>query len=80
MDLHLSVTHQVRKESIGFPYSKRFVESFEKKSLKKSNIPETHQILKILSVAISSRIVDFQTLADNSGKPKFVYSKLKNYL
>ena len=62
MDLHLSVTHQVRKESIGFPYPKRFVESFEKKSLKKSNIPEARQILKTLSVAISSRIVSFQFL------------------
>ena len=42
------------KESIVFPDVELRAESFQKNSLKKSNIPEASQTLKILGVTISS--------------------------
>ena len=55
MDLFLRGT---RKESIGFPDAELYAESFEKK-LKKSNIQEARQTLKIIGVAINSQITYF---------------------
>ena len=56
LDLFLRGT---RKESIGFPDAELYAESFEKKSLKKSNIQEARQTLKIIGVAINSHITYF---------------------
>ena len=58
----LSVTPNVWKESIGFPDPELYAESFEKNSLKKSNIQEARQTLKIIGVAISSHIISFRFL------------------
>ena len=59
MDLFLSDTPEVWKESIGFPDLELYAESFEKNSLKKSNIQEARQTLKSIGVAISSHIILF---------------------
>ena len=62
MDLFLSDTPEVWKESIGFPDLELYAESFEKNSLKKSNIQEARQTLKSIGVAISSHIILFRFL------------------
>ena len=62
-DLFLSVTCKEWKESIGFPHAELNAESFEKKSLRKSNVLETHQTLKILVVGSSSHIIYFRFLS-----------------
>ena len=48
LDLFLNATPKGWKESIGFPDPELHPESFEKISLKKSNILEASQILKII--------------------------------
>ena len=47
------------EKSIGFSDAELYVESFEKKKIKKSNILETRHTLKILGVAISSHLFFF---------------------
>ena len=47
------------KESIGFPDVELYDKSFEKYSLKNSNIPESRQTLKIICVSISSHLISF---------------------
>ena len=57
-----------RIESIEFPDPELYAESFEKKKkkIKKSNIQEACQTLKIIGVAFSSQIISFPFL-DTSG-------------
>ena len=60
-DLFLRATPKGWKKSIGFPDPGLYAESFEKKkSLKKSNIQEACQTLKIIDVAINSHIITFR--------------------
>ena len=70
-DLFLSATPKQWKKSIGFSDPGLYGESFEKKSLKRSNIQEACQMLKIIDVTISSHIISFRFL----GKRKSVDSK-----
>ena len=60
LDLFLSATYKGWKKSIGFPDPEVHAECFEKKSLKKSNIQEACQILKIVGEVISSHIIPFR--------------------
>ena len=62
LDLFLRATLQGWKESIGFPDAELYAESFEKNFIKKSNILEACQSLKILAVAIRNHIISFQFL------------------
>ena len=54
--------------SIGFPDPELYAESFEKKKkiIKKSNVQEACQTLKVIGLAISSHTISFQFL-DTSG-------------
>ena len=61
-DLFLSSASKGWKESIGFLDAELYAESFGKKLLKKSNIPEARQTLKIVGVVISSHIISFRFL------------------
>ena len=61
LDLFLCATLKGWKKSIGFSDAERYAESF-KKRIKKINILEARQTLKILSVAISSDIIYFRFL------------------
>ena len=60
--MFLSATPKVWKEPIGFTDLEPYAESFEKNSVKKSNIQEAHQTLKIIGVVISSHIILFRFL------------------
>ena len=62
LDIFLSTTPKGLKESSGFPDLEAHTESFEMISLKKSNIQEPCQTLKINGVAISSHIISFRFL------------------
>ena len=62
MDLFLSATSKGCKESIGFPEAELYAESFEKKFIKKSNILEVRQILKIFDVVISNHVISSRFL------------------
>ena len=54
LDLFLSTTPKRWEESVAFPDAELYANLLKKNSLKKSNILEARQTLKILSVAISS--------------------------
>ena len=62
LDLFLSATPKLWKESIGFQDAELQAESFEKKKkkIKKLNIQEACETLKIISEVISSDIISFQ--------------------
>ena len=62
LDLFLSATPKLWKESIGFQDAELQAESFEKKYIKKLNIQEACETLKIISEVISSDIISFQFL------------------
>ena len=62
LDLFLSATPKGLIESIGFSDPELHTESFERKSLKKSNIQEACQTLKIIGVVISTYIISFRFL------------------
>ena len=63
LDLFLSATPKLWKESIGFQDVELQAESFEKKKkIKKLNIQEACETLKIISEVISSDIISFQFL------------------
>ena len=60
LDLCLSAAPKGWKKLIRFPDPEAHAECFEKKSLKKSNIQEACQILKIVGEVISSHIIPFR--------------------
>ena len=80
LDIFLSAALKGWKKSIGFTDKELYTDSFKRKSFKKANILEARQTLKILDVVISSHIisfVNFQTLPNNSEKPKSINLKQK---
>ena len=89
-DLFLSTTPKGWKEYVGFPDVKLYAESFEKKSLKKSNILEALQTLKIFSFCRfpdtcgqlrKTKIGRFKAeeLAGNWGEKILIISEGKNF-
>ena len=88
LDLLLGATPKGWKKSIEFPdaelYAKSFFGGEKKKSLKKINYsrslsdPENSWCGHQQPYNFFSVFTDFQTLPDNSGKPKSVDSKQKN--
>ena len=84
LDLFLSATSKWWNESIGFPNAEVFIKSSGKKFIKKikysrsSSDPENSQCGHQQPYNLFSVFVNIQTLPDNSGKPKSVYSKQKN--
>ena len=71
LDLFSSARPTGWKDSIGFSDPELHAESFEnKKSLKKSNIQEACQTMKITSVVISRHMVTFRTPKSGDSKQK----------
>ena len=81
LDLFLSATPKLQKESIEFPDPELYAESFERNSLnfsRSSPDPENYRCDYQQSYNFFSEFTNFRRLPDKSGKPKSVDLKQKN--
>ena len=71
--MFLSATPKVWKEPIGFTDPELYAESFEKNSLKKSNIQEAQQTLKIIRfLPIPDAVTGQKNLSQLSQRERFL--------